>query len=127
MSSIQINQGESSKSISELKKKTVILLLRKEKIATKKPCGICLKTNHHTDICPLLEEDVAPVKNQQQQNFQNLNFQNQNSHQQPSSSSVALKDITETRASIKNLEQQVSQLATFVGHVEAQGKSLGHT
>nr|KAJ0200956.1 hypothetical protein LSAT_V11C600335540 [Lactuca sativa] len=34
---------------------------------------------------------------------------------------------TETRASIKNLEQQVSQLATSVGRMESQGKLPGHT
>ncbi|XP_042753300.1 uncharacterized protein LOC111919786 [Lactuca sativa] len=34
---------------------------------------------------------------------------------------------TETRASIKNLEQQMSQLATSVGRLESQGKLPGHT
>ena len=31
----------------------------------------------------------------------------------------------ETRASIKNLEQQMSQFATSVGHLESQGKLPG--
>ncbi|KAL7585219.1 uncharacterized protein LOC111909842 [Lactuca sativa] len=78
-------------------------------------------------------------QNLNQQNFQGTNFQNQNTHQQPSNSSVALVDFvkslamstqtfqTETRANIKNLEQHVSQLATFVGHMQSQGKLPGHT
>lgn len=33
----------------------------------------------------------------------------------------------ETRASIKNQEQQVSQVATFVGRLESQWKLAGHT
>nr|KAJ0210607.1 hypothetical protein LSAT_V11C400169700 [Lactuca sativa] len=129
--------------ISELTK--VALLLTKEKIVVKKPCGICLKTGHPANMCPILQNDVAPVKpkqqyqmppgfhqlrNYQQSGFQQ-NFQQQN-YQQPGSSNMALEDIvktfqTETRASIKNLKHQVSQLATFVGRVESQGKLPGHT
>nr|KAJ0212399.1 hypothetical protein LSAT_V11C400221670 [Lactuca sativa] len=142
--------------ISKLTK--VVLLLIKEKAAAKKQCGICLKTDHLTDMCPILQEDTVAVKAPpprfsqqrnfqqpgfqqkfQQQNFQNQNYQNQNTHQQPSSSNMALEDIvkslatstqsfqTETRASIKNLEQHVSQLATSMGRLESQGKLPGHT
>nr|KAJ0219452.1 hypothetical protein LSAT_V11C300153160 [Lactuca sativa] len=75
---------------------------------------------------------------QNQQNFQHQNFQQPLQHQ-PSSSNMALEYIvkslatstqafqTETRASIKNLEQQVSQLATSIGRLESQGKLPGHT
>nr|KAJ0194651.1 hypothetical protein LSAT_V11C700372580 [Lactuca sativa] len=81
-----------------------------EKIAKKKPCGIFLKTEHPTNMCLILQEDVAPVK----QNFQSPNFQNHNSHHQPIFSSMALEDIA-------------SQLATYVGCLESQGKLPGHT
>nr|KAJ0206547.1 hypothetical protein LSAT_V11C500274310 [Lactuca sativa] len=64
---------------------------------------------------------------------------NHPSHQQANSFSVSLEDIVknlttstqafqnETRYSIKNLEQQMSQLATFVCRLESQGKLPRHT
>nr|KAJ0222796.1 hypothetical protein LSAT_V11C200078700 [Lactuca sativa] len=138
----EVNNAHMESQISKLTK--VVLLLTKEKIVANKPCGICLKTKHPTYMCLLLQEDVAPVNApnfqiSNQQKFQSPNFQNQNSRQQPSSFSVALEYIgkshststqvfqTKTRANIKNLEQQVSQLATFVGRLEPQGKLPRHT
>nr|KAJ0204327.1 hypothetical protein LSAT_V11C500294860 [Lactuca sativa] len=142
----ELNNVHLEAQISELTK--VVLLLTKENAAAKKQCGICLKTDHPTDMCPILQEGTVAIKApppgfQQQRNFQQLgfqqNFQNQNTHQQPSSSSMALEDIVmslatstqafqpETRASIKNLEQQVSQLATSMGRLESQGKLPAHT
>nr|KAJ0227398.1 hypothetical protein LSAT_V11C100046190 [Lactuca sativa] len=68
--------------ISELTK--AVLLLTKEKAVAKKPCGICLKTDHPADMCPILQEDVAPVKavGGYQQNFQN-NYQQKQQFQPP--------------------------------------------
>nr|KAJ0189937.1 hypothetical protein LSAT_V11C800404360 [Lactuca sativa] len=110
--------------ISELTK--AILLLTKEKVATKKQCGVCLKTDHPIDVCPILQEDRVAFKavggyqqnfqnNYQfqqhrnfqqpgfQQNFQNQqNFQHQNFQQplqhQSISSIVALEDIVKSLA-----------------------------
>ena len=40
----------------------VVMLLTKEKAAAKKQCGICLKTDHPIDMCPILQEDTVAVK-----------------------------------------------------------------
>nr|KAJ0205063.1 hypothetical protein LSAT_V11C500258570 [Lactuca sativa] len=110
----ELNNVHLEAQISELTK--AVILLTQEKLVGKKPCGICLKNEHPTNMCPILQEDVARVKappnfyqkNYQQrqqfqpppgfqhQNFQNLNYQYQNTHQQRSSSSVALEDIVKS-------------------------------
>lgn len=63
--------------ISELK--NAVLLLTKENVAAKKQCGIFLKIEHPTDICPLFLEDIAVVKSVggYQQNFQSIFLQRQ--------------------------------------------------
>ena len=56
----ELNNVHLEAQISELTK--VVLLLTKEKVATKKECGICLKTDHLIDTCPILQEDIVAVK-----------------------------------------------------------------
>nr|KAJ0228222.1 hypothetical protein LSAT_V11C100031780 [Lactuca sativa] len=124
--------------IKELIEKLAIdcLILTKEKAVVKKPCGMLWKTEHLADVCLILQEDVAPKDN----NFNNhrvfsiilifnpisrIRILASILNQQPNSRNVALEDI-ETKSNIKNLEQQVSQLATSVGHLEFQGKLMGH-
>ncbi|XP_023742432.1 uncharacterized protein LOC111890555 [Lactuca sativa] len=78
----EVNNVHLEAQISELTK--VVLLLTKEKAAAKKQCGICLKTDHHTDICTILQEDTITVKavGGYQQNFQN-NYQQKQQFQPP--------------------------------------------
>ncbi|KAK1427528.1 hypothetical protein QVD17_16215 [Tagetes erecta] len=77
---------------------------------------------------------------QNQQNFQNFQpRQQQPPVQQPSNSGMSLEDIVkslatstqtfqqETKASIKNLEQQMAQLASSVSKIESQGKLPAQT
>ncbi|XP_023733895.1 uncharacterized protein LOC111881734 [Lactuca sativa] len=83
-----------------------------------------------------------PNQYQQRPPFPPQNFQPrqpQHPPQQAGSSSMSLEDIVkslatstqtfqqETKASIKNLEQQVSQLAIFVSKIESQGKLPAQT
>ncbi|XP_052619833.1 uncharacterized protein LOC111889560 [Lactuca sativa] len=83
-----------------------------------------------------------PHQYQQRPPFPSQNFQPrqpQHPPQQSGSSSMSLEDIVkslttstqafqqETKASIKNLEKQVSQLATSVGKLESQGKLPAQT
>lgn len=56
----EINNAHLKSQIYELTK--AVLLLTKEKGFAKKRYGIFLKTEHPTDMYPLLQEDVAPVK-----------------------------------------------------------------
>lgn len=71
---MEISNAPLETQISKLTK--AMLLLTKEKACAKKQCGICLKTDHPTGMCPLLQEDTTTVKAVKgyQQNYQN-NFQ----------------------------------------------------
>ncbi|XP_076951755.1 uncharacterized protein LOC143625226 [Bidens hawaiensis] len=72
-------------------------------------------------------------------NQQNFQHREQPQTQQPSSSGMSLEDIVknlaastqtfqqETKASIKNLEQQMAQLASSVSRLESQGKLPAQT
>uniref|UniRef100_A0A6N2NBX1 Reverse transcriptase n=1 Tax=Salix viminalis TaxID=40686 RepID=A0A6N2NBX1_SALVM len=134
-------------------------------------CGICAFSDHSTDMCPQLQEDVIPQVNavngfgNQQRNHDpysnqynpgwrdhpNLRYGQPHNRQQfpsfgqnkaappphqASSSGMSLEDIVkslatnthlfqqETRASIQNLETQVSQLATSLGKMKANKGKL---
>ncbi|KAK4394805.1 hypothetical protein Sango_1634800 [Sesamum angolense] len=62
-----------------------------------KACGICTFSGHFTDACPTLQEEPTMHAN------------------------------VDTRASIQNLESQVSQLASSVSRLEFQGKLPSQT
>nr|KAJ0212677.1 hypothetical protein LSAT_V11C400179240 [Lactuca sativa] len=122
----EISNTHLESQISKLTK--AVLLLMKEKIAAKKPCCICLKTEHPTYMCPLLQLLEAIII------ITRIIFsRSTNIRSHPdfiSMKSLAMRTQafqTETRASIKNLEQQVSQLATSVGRLESQEKLPEHT
>nr|KAJ0219501.1 hypothetical protein LSAT_V11C300130020 [Lactuca sativa] len=96
----------------------VVLLLKKKEL--QKKCGIYLKTDHPTDMCPLFNDNSIKIR---LDSISNEIF----SSRQSGKSSVALEYIVkslptythpfqnETRPIIKKLEQQVSQLATYMG------------
>ncbi|KAL7586284.1 hypothetical protein Lser_V15G37354 [Lactuca serriola] len=142
--------------LSELTKVVMMLAKDKGVHPTPRPCGICTQVGHPTDMCPQLqEEDYEEAKAMRaildQIKEETINHevtkdgttikprQPQHPPQQAGSSSMSLEDIVkslatstqafqqETKASIKNLEQQVSQLATCVSKLESQGKLSAQT
>nr|KAJ0212762.1 hypothetical protein LSAT_V11C400211440 [Lactuca sativa] len=72
----EVNSHHLEAQIYELTKAFLLLTKEKSIVYAKKQCGIYLKTEHPTDMCPLLQEDTTIVKvvGGYQQNFQK-NFQ----------------------------------------------------
>ncbi|KAH9618090.1 hypothetical protein KSS87_014523 [Heliosperma pusillum] len=88
-------------------------------------CGIFSREGHPSDLCPQIQEGGCKFH----PNFCWANSQTPpqatpNSTMSTEDMILALTSVTQDRAenkqNFKNLENQVSQLATFVGHLEAK-------
>ncbi|XP_044500229.1 uncharacterized protein LOC123221442 [Mangifera indica] len=98
------------------------------KIEVAKVCGICSVGGHPTDMCPTLQEDCSEHANVvggflgQQQRNHNYNPYS-NTYNSGWRDHPNFRYGNETRTSIQNLENQMSQMATAISRLEAQNSS----